>query len=70
MDYKILQMLPGTGWFATYRDEEAGLDPLVCLALIEDSSGQSIVPMVSVQDQIVRADESPKYAGLLHESEI
>lgn len=70
MDYKILQMLPGAGWFATYHGEDALLDPLVCLALIEDPSGQFIVPMISVEDQIVRADKSSKYAGLMHESEI
>ncbi len=70
MDYKILQMLPGTGWFATFHGEDGVLDPILCLALIEDQSGQFIVPMISVEDQILRADESPKYAGLLHESEI
>ena len=45
---KILQIIPATGWYATYvgDTEDALLDPVVCFALVETQQNGEILRQV------------------------
>lgn len=70
MDYKILQILQATDWYAVYDGLEDHFDPVTCFALIEDEHGQSVVPMVAVDTYIDRADTASNFQAIVHRPDL
>jgi len=66
MEYKIIQIMPATGWYATYKDIEDFFDPVACFALIEEDGAQQVVPMTSGNGYLDRADQANNYHELVY----
>lgn len=63
MSYKILQILPATGWYATYEGVEDLFDPVACFASIEETEDdgetfQLVVAMTADMGYLTRIDQT------------
>jgi hypothetical protein len=61
MEYKIVQIIPATGWYVIYQDGPK--QPLVCWALIEwlDNGDREIVAMDTDNYGSIGRVDGPRY---------
>lgn len=69
MAKKIIQIMPATGWYATYKDDaELIYNPLVCWALVE-ADGERFISGMDDGSPIDFCEEVGNFAGYAHETE-
>lgn len=66
MEYKIIQIMPASGWYATYTDMTDFYDPVVCFALIKEDEAEQVVPMVHTDGYLDRVDQLDNYSELVY----
>lgn len=77
-DYKIIQIIPATGWHAIYSDDNGKPDPenrspVVCFALIEyEDNGKPVreVRAMTNTDIGIAVEDASNFACLAQEAEI
>ena len=71
---QILQIIPADGWVAMFRGENDGPDmrPVACWALVEcaECDTRSVVPMVSIEGELVSARDLDDYQDVAQESDV
>lgn len=69
---KILQIIPATGWYATYTGDTANdpLDPVVCFALVEikrnGETWQEVRPMGTDGSRVDLIDTASNFSTVIY----